>query len=303
MSRMITMIGAIREAIDEEMARDENVIMIGEDISASMGGPFGSCIGLQEKYGPRRLFSTPISEWGFTGIAVGAAMRGKRPIVELMYNDFVSVCLDPIMNQAAKLHYMTGGQVTVPLVLRAPTGTGRRGAAQDAKALMKSAIRDDDPVIFLEHKFLYPRKMELDDSVELIPLGSACVRREGTDLTILTWSRQVDFSLEAAQRLSGSGISAEVVDLRSLVPLDWESIRASVSKTHHIMVVEEDVQRCGFGAELAAQICGELFDELDAPVTRVAALNSSVPFNGELEDAVFPNPDRIAEAAASLMRE
>ena len=327
MSRMITMIGAIREAIDEEMARDENVIMIGEDISASMGGPFGSCIGLQEKYGPRRLFSTPISEWGFTGIAVGAAMRGKRPIVELMYNDFISVCLDPIMNQAAKLHYMTGGQVTVPLVLRAPTGTGRRGAAQhsqnmealfahipglkvvspstaqDAKALLKSAIRDDDPVIFLEHKFLYPRKMELDDSVELIPLGSACVRREGTDLTILTWSRQVDFSLEAAQRLSGSGISAEVVDLRSLVPLDWESIRASVSKTHHVMVVEEDVQRCGFGAELAAQICGELFDELDAPVTRVAALNSSVPFNGELEDAVFPTPDRIAEAAASRRRE
>lgn len=327
MSRMITMIGAIREAIDEEMARDENVIMIGEDISASMGGPFGSCIGLQEKYGAHRLYSTPISEWGFTGIAVGAAMRGKRPIAELMYNDFISVCLDPIMNQAAKLHYMTGGQVKVPMVLRAPMGTGRRGAAQhsqnmealfahipglkvvapstsqDAKALLKAAIRDDDPVVFLEHKFLYPRKMEIDDSVELIPLGSACVRREGTDLTILTWSRQVDFSLEAAEKLAGEGDNAEVIDLRSLVPLDWESIRASVQKTHHVMVVEEDVRRCGFGAELAAQINEELFDDLDAPVVRVAALNSSVPFSAELEDEIFPNPDRIADAAAKLMRE
>lgn len=327
MSRMITMIGAIREAIDEEMARDENVIMIGEDISASMGGPFGSCIGLQEKYGVHRLYSTPISEWGFTGIAVGAAMRGKRPIAELMYNDFISVCLDPIMNQAAKLHYMTGGQVKVPMVLRAPMGTGRRGAAQhsqnmealfahipglkvvapstsqDAKALLKAAIRDDDPVVFLEHKFLYPRKMEIDDSVELIPLGSARVRREGTDLTILTWSRQVDFSLEAAEKLAGEGVNAEVIDLRSLVPLDWESIRASVQKTHHVMVVEEDVKRCGFGAELAAQIGGELFDDLDAPVVRVAALNSSIPFSAELEDEIFPNPDRIADAAAKLMRE
>lgn len=327
MSRKITMIGAIREAIDEEMSRDENVIMLGEDIGAAMGGPFGSCIGLQEKYGPHRLFSTPISEWGFTGIAVGAAMRGKRPIVELMYNDFISVCLDPVMNQAAKLHYMTGGQVTVPMVIRAPMGTGRRGAAQhsqnmeslfahipglkvvcpstpqDAKALLKSAIRDDDPVVFLEHKFLYPRKVEIDDSVELIPLGSANVRREGSDLTILTWSRQVDFSLEAAERLAKDGISAEVVDLRSLVPLDWESIRASVSKTHRVMVAEEDVKRCGFGAELAAQIGEELFDELDAPVLRVAALNSSVPFSAELEDAVFPNPDRIVAAATRLMKE
>ena len=326
MSKKISVSKAIREGLLEEMRRDDKMFIMGEDM-AVMGNVFAITTGFLEEFGPNRVIDTPISEEGFMGMAVGAAMRGKRPIVELMYNDFVSVCLDPIMNQAAKLHYMTGGQVTVPLVLRAPTGTGRRGAAQhsqnmealfahipglkvvspstaqDAKALLKSAIRDDDPVIFLEHKFLYPRKMELDDSVELIPLGSACVRREGTDLTILTWSRQVDFSLEAAQRLSGSGISAEVVDLRSLVPLDWESIRASVSKTHHIMVVEEDVQRCGFGAELAAQICGELFDELDAPVTRVAALNSSVPFNGELEDAVFPNPDRIAEAAASLMRE
>lgn len=326
MSRKITMIGAIREAIDEEMLRDENVIMIGEDIG-ELGGPFGSCIGLLDKYGPDRIIQTPISEWGFTGISVGAAMRGKRPIAELMYNDFISVCLDPIMNQAAKMHYMTGGQVKVPMVLRAPMGTGRRGAAQhsqnmeaifahipglklvcpstpqDAKGLLKSAIRDDDPVVFLEHKLLYPQKADMDDVVEPIPLGVAKCRREGSDLTIITWSRQVNFALEAADKLAAEGIDAEVIDLRTLVPVDWDAIAASVHKTHHVMIVEEDVKRCGFGAELAAEIGQELFDELDAPVVRVAALNSSVPFSADLEDEIFPNPDRIAEAASKLMKE
>ena len=209
MSRKTTMIAAIREAIDEEMLRDENVIVLGEDIG-ELGGPFGSCIGLLDKYGPDRIIATPISEWGFTGIGVGAAMRGKRPIVELMYNDFISVCLDPVMNQAAKLHYMTGGQVKIPMVIRAPMGTGRRGAAQhsqnmealfahipglklvcpstpaDAKGLLMTAIRDDDPVVFLEHKLLYPQKVEMPDDVAPIPLGSANIRREGSDLTILT---------------------------------------------------------------------------------------------------------------------
>ena len=326
MSRKITMIGAIREAIDEEMLRDENVIMIGEDIG-ELGGPFGSCIGLLDKYGPDRIIQTPISEWGFTGISVGAAMRGKRPIAELMYNDFISVCLDPIMNQAAKMHYMTGGQVKIPMVLRAPMGTGRRGAAQhsqnmeaifahipglklvcpstpqDAKGLLKSAIRDDDPVVFLEHKLLYPQKADMDDVVEPIPLGVAKCRRKGTDLTIITWSRQVNFALEAADKLAAEGINAEVIDLRTLVPLDWDAIAASVHKTHHVMIVEEDVKRCGFGAELAAEISEELFDELDAPVVRVAALNSSIPFSADLEDEIFPNPDRIAEAASKLMKE
>lgn len=326
MSRKITMIGAIREAIDEEMLRDDQVILLGEDVG-ELGGPFGSCQGLLEKYGPDRIIQTPISEWGFTGISVGAAMRGKRPIAELMYNDFISVCLDPIMNQAAKLHYMTGGQVKIPLVLRAPMGTGRRGAAQhsqnmealfahipglklvcpstpqDAKGLLKSAIRDDDPVIFLEHKLLYPQKAEIDDSVDAIPLGEAVCRRPGGDLTILTWSRQVNFALEAAETLAAEGIQTEVIDLRSLVPLDWAAIAASVRKTHRVLVVEEDVKRCGFGAELAAQIGEELFDELDAPVVRVAALNTSVPFSAELEDEVYPDPARIAAAASRLMKE
>ena len=239
-------------------------------------------------------------------------MRGKRPIVELMYNDFISVCLDPVMNQAAKLHYMTGGQVKIPMVLRAPMGTGRRGAAQhsqnmeslfahtpglklvcpstpeDAKGLLKTAIRDDDPVVFLEHKLLYPQKVETPDEVAPIPLGSARARREGTDLTILTWARQVNFSLEAAETLAADGVSAEVIDLRSLVPLDWDAIRDSVSKTHRVLVV---------------QITEDLFDQLDAPVRRVAARNSSVPFCAELEDEIYPNPERIAAAAAALVRE
>ncbi len=326
MSRTISMIAAIREAMDEEMQRDEGVILLGEDIG-QLGGPFGCSQGLLEKYGPNRIVETPISEGGFTGMCVGAAMRGKRPIAELMYNDFISVCLDSIMNQAAKLHYMTGGQVRIPMVLRAPTGTGKRGAAQhsqnleaifthvpglkvvcpstvqDAKGLLKAAIRDDDPVVFLEHKFLYTKKGEVDDSIETIPLGYASCRREGKDVSIITWSRQVNFALEAAEALEKDGISAEVTDLRTLVPLDWEAICATVRKTHRVVIVEEDVRRCGFGAELAAEISEELFDELDAPVMRVAALNSSVPFAAELEDAVFPNPQCIKDAVAGLLKQ
>lgn len=324
--RTITMIGAIREAIEEEMKRDENVIMLGEDIG-EMGGPFGSAKGLLEEFGPGRIIQTPISEWGFTGISVGAAVRGMRPIAELMYNDFISVCLDPIMNQAAKLCYMTGGQVSVPMVLRAPTGTGRRGAAQhsqnmealfahipglkvicpscpqDAKGLLKSAIRDDDPVISLEHKALYPQKGEVDDSIDAIPLGVASVKREGSDVSIITWSRQVQFSLEAADRLAEQGIQAEVLDLRTLVPLDWDAICRTVSKTHRAVIVEEDVRRCGFGAEIAAEIGEKLFDTLDAPVVRVAALNSSVPFAPVLEDEIFPHPETIVDAVVNMVNQ
>ena len=324
--RKITAIAAVNEAIDEEMSRDGNVFVIGEDVG-ELGGPFGSCKGLLAKYGPERIIQTPISEWGFTGIAVGAAMRGKRPIVELMYNDFISVCLDPIMNQAAKFFYMTGGQVKVPMVIRAPTGTGRRGAAQhsqnlesilthipglkvvapscaqDAKALLKAAIRDDDPVFVLEHKFLYPQKSDVDDEIEMIPLGKAAVRREGKDLTIISWSRQVQFSLEAAETLHAQGVEAEVVDLRTLVPLDFETIAESVKKTNRVLIVEEDVKRCGFGAEIAAQIGEELFDYLDAPVRRLAALNSSVPFCSRLEDEIFPHPEQIVNAVLKLVSE
>ena len=274
---------------------------------------------------PKMTWSAATS--GAEGSNFDVGLEKFSELLQEMYNDFISVCLDPVMNQAAKLHYMTGGQVKIPMVLRAPMGTGRRGAAQhsqnmeslfahipglklvcpstpeDAKGLLKTAIRDDDPVVFLEHKLLYPQKVETPDEVAPIPLGSARTRREGTDLTILTWARQVNFSLEAAETLAADGVSTEVIDLRSLVPLDWDAIRDSVSKTHRVLIVEEDVKRCGFGAELSAQITEDLFDQLDAPVRRVAALNSSVPFCAELEDEIYPNPERIAAEAAALLKE
>ena len=250
MSKKITVSKAIREALHEEMVRDENVFIMGEDM-AVMGNVFGVTTGFLDEFGPERVIDTPISEEGFCGMAVGAAMRGMRPVVELMYNDFITVAADPIFNQAAKMRYMTGGQATVPMVLRCPMGAGRRNAgqhsqslealfahfpglkviapssAEDAKGLMKSAIRDDDPVISLENKLLYAKKEEIPEEEYLIPLGKAKVKREGKDITVITWSRQVNFALEAAEKLAGEGIDVEVLDLRTLVPLDWEAITAA----------------------------------------------------------------------------
>ena len=323
MSRM-SVSQAIREGMREEMRRDENVIMVGEDLGV-MGSPFAITQGFLEEFGNTRVIETPIAESGFTGMAVGAAMRGLRPVVELMYNDFISVALDPVMNQAAKLRYMTGGQVTIPMVIRAPMGAGRRNAGQhsqclealfthipglkvvcpssaaDAKALIKAAIRDDDPVIFLEHKLLYAMKDEVPESENIIPLGQAAVKRQGKDATILTWSRQVFFALEAAEELAQQGIDVEVIDLRTLVPLDWETITTSVCKTHNVLVVEEGVKRGGIGAELGSQITEELFDELDGPVTRVAGLNVVSPFSPPLEDAVFPHKADIVNAVKKAL--
>jgi len=310
----------------EEMRRDPNVMVIGEDI-AVMGGTFALTRGFLEEFGPMRVRDTPISESGFMGMAVGMAMRGMRPIVELMYNDFIAVSLDPLMNQAAKLRYMTGGQITIPMVLRAPMGAGRRNAGQhsqclealfmhipglklvcpstayDAKGLIKTAIRDNDPVVVLEHKLLYAKKFEMpDEDVEYtIPLGQADIKREGKDITILTWSRQVHFALEAAETLQQeNGISCEVVDLRSLVPLDWDTVNASVRKTHNVLTLEEGVMRAGVGADLSAQITETLFDELDSPVNRVAGANVVSPFSPPLEDAIFPQP---ADVVAAVRRQ
>jgi len=315
---------AIREGLHEEMARDEHVIILGEDM-AKMGSVFGLTQGFLEEFGPLRIFDTPISESGFSGMAVGMAMRGLRPVVEWMYDDFITVCLDPVMNQAAKLRYMTGGQIRLPIVFRAPLGAGRRNAGQhsqclealfthipglkvvapstaaDAKGLLKAAIRCDDPVVFLEHKLLYAKKEDIPDGEYLIPLGKADVKRAGRDLTILTWSRQVYFALEAADTLAQQGIDAEIVDLRTLVPLDWEAIKSSVQKTGNVMVVEEGVKRGGIGAELAAEIQEELFDDLDAPVARIAGANVISPFSPPLEDAVFPHPADIITAAHKLL--
>ncbi|WP_312940081.1 alpha-ketoacid dehydrogenase subunit beta [Oscillibacter sp.] len=322
----VTVSKAIGQALHEELARDQNVILLGEDVGV-MGNVFAITAGFRDEFGPDRVIDTPISESGFTGIAVGAAMRGLRPVVEWMYNDFISVCLDPVMNQAAKLRYMTGGQVKVPVVFRAPMGAGRRNAGQhsqclealfthipglkvvcpstaaDAKGLLKAAIRDDDPVVFLEHKLLYARKEEIPDGEYVIPLGKADIKRPGKDITILTWSRQVLFSLEAAEALAMEGIDAEVLDLRTLVPLDWEMVRDSVCKTHNAVVVEEGVKRGGVGAELSAQMMEELFDELDSPVGRVAGMNVVSPFSPVLEDAQFPHPkDIVAGVKKTLGR-
>ena len=243
MSKKITVSKAIGEALHEEMLRDDKMFIMGEDM-AVMGNVFAITRGFLEEFGPNRVIDTPISEEGFVGMAVGAAMRGMRPVVELMYDDFATECADPLFNQAAKIRYMTGGQCSVPMVLRAPMGSQSLEnffchfpglkvvapcSAEDAKGLLKTAIRDDDPVVFLEHKLLYARKEEIPEGEYTIPLGKASVKREGKDLTIISWSREVNFSMEAAEALSKEGIDAEVLDLRSLVPLDWDAIRASVS--------------------------------------------------------------------------
>ena len=320
MRKETTFSKALGEGVREEMLRDEKVFLIGEDI-ALLGNTFKVYDGFLEEFGPDRVIDSPISEEGFTGMGVGAALRGARPVVELMYNDFFTCAADPILNQAAKMRYMTGGQLTVPMVIRMPFGAGRRNAAQhsqnfenmfchvpglkvvvpsnaeDAKGLIKTAIRDNDPVVFLEHKLLYAKKETIPGEEYLIPFGKAIVRREGTDITIITWSRQVSFALEAAEILAKEGINAEVLDLRTLVPLDWESIVASVSKTHRVIVASEEVKRGSYAGEISAQIAEELLDELDAPVQRLCALNIVPPFTPVLEDQNYPQIDDYVRAA------
>jgi len=242
-----------------------------------------------------------------------------------MYDDFALECADPLFNQAAKIRYMTGGQCNVPMVLRAPMGAGRRNAGQhsqslenffchfpglkvvtpcsarDAKGMLKSAIRDDDPVVFLEHKLLYARKEEIPEGEFTIPLGQAEIKREGKDITIITWSREVNFAMESATALENDGIDVEVLDLRSLVPLDWEAIVRSVSKTHNVVIVSEEVKRGSYAGEISAQISEDLFDELDAPVERVCGLNICSPFSPILEDRNFPNPEDIRNAVKRVL--
>ena len=324
MSKKITVSKAIGEALHEEMVRDEKVFIMGEDM-AVMGNVFAITKGFLEEFGPLRVIDTPISEEGFCGMAVGAAMRGLRPVVELMYNDFATVAADPILNQAAKMRYTTGGQCNIPMVLRCPMGSGRRNAGQhsqslenffchfpglkviapctakDAKGLIKAAIRDDDPVVSMEHKLLYAKKEEIPEEEYIIPLGVADVKREGKDLTIISWSREVNFSLEAAETLAKEGIDVEVLDLRTLVPLDWEAIKASVSKTHNVIIVSEEVKRGSYAGEISAQIAEELFDELDAPVERVCGLNIVSPFSPTLEDKNFPHPEDIVAAVKRVL--
>lgn len=322
--RKITYGQAIKEAMHEEMVRDDSVFVLGEDMGV-MGSVFGLTKGFMEEFGPLRVLDTPISENGFMGMSVGAAMRGLRPIVELMYIDFAPICLDAIVNQAGKMHYMTGGQVSVPMVIRAPGGAGRRNAGQhsqslealftmfpglkvvapgtpyDAKGLLKTAIRDDDPVVFVEHKILYASKGEVPEEEYVIPLGEADIKRSGKDVTIIAYSRQVQFALQAAKKLEKEGIDAEVLDLRSLVPLDWEAIEESIKKTHRVVLVQEGPVRNGFTGELSAQITDELFDYLDAPIKRVAGPNVVPPFSPALEDHFYPNSEDIIAAVKKVV--
>lgn len=324
--RELTYTQALREALTEEMERDPNIILLGEDIG-NYGGVFRVTEGLIHKFGDKRVKDTPISEAGFVGLSVGMAMTGKRPVAELMFMDFALVCADQIWNQAAKLRSMSGGRVQMPLMIRSQQGGGRGNGAQhsqsfetffthipgfkvvlpstpaDAKGLLKSALRDPNPVMFIEHKLLYNTKGEVPDGEHLVPLGKADVKREGTDLTIVSYSRQLLFALEAAETLQKEhGISAEVVDLRCTVPMDIDTVIASLKKTHRLLVTHESHASCGVGAEVAMRVMERAFDELDAPIMRVAGMDLPIHSAKSLEDQVLPQPPAIVAGALKLMK-
>lgn len=321
----ITFAQAINEAISEEMRRDETVFMLGEDIGVYCGA-FGMSKGMIAEFGPERIMDTPISEPAFVGASVGAAMTGLRPIVEIMFSDFMTVCFDALVNQAPKLRYMFGGGVKVPMVMRTATGAGTGAAAQhsqsletllahipglkvvvpstpyDAKGLLKTAIRDDNPVMFLEQKTLYRTKGMVPEEEYTIDLGVADIKREGKDCTIVTYGRMVPFCLQAAEELAKEGIEVEVVDIRTLLPLDSKTIIDSVIKTKHALVVHESVQFAGFGGEIAGQIVdSEAFYYLDAPVRRLGGKSTPVPFNPNLERDMFPTVPKIVAAVKDLL--
>jgi pyruvate dehydrogenase E1 component beta subunit len=322
--RELTYAEAMREALSEEMRRDPSIFVMGEEVGAA-GGTFKSFDGLFAEFGPERVVDTPIAEEGFVGLGVGAAMAGMRPVIDLMFGDFATMAMDPIVNQAAKMYYMTGGQVSVPMVIHTTLGAGRRSAAQhsqclhawfahipglqvvlpatpyDVKGLLKSAIRYNGPVLFYDDKMEYKRKGEVPEGEYLIPLGVAEVKREGTDVTVVATSSMVYAALEAAEQLAGQGISIEVVDPRTIKPLDIETILQSVQKTHRALVVDEAYQSFGVTAEIAAQIAEKAFDYLDAPVKRYGAMDVPVPFSPALEDVTIPDVQGIVARVRELM--
>ncbi len=317
---------ALRAAMQEEMERDPSVFILGEDI-AGYGGAFKVTQGLCEKFGPARVRNTPISENSIVGVGVGAAITGMRPIVDIMFQDFITLAMDQIVNHAAKFHYMYGNQCTVPLVIRTPAGGGRNygpthsqsleawfmhvpglkvvapSNAYDAKGLLKSAIRDDNPVLFIESKLLYGVKGEVPDEDYVVPLGEAKIVREGQHLTLIAYSRMTIESLKAAAALAGAGIECEVVDLRSLAPLDMDTVAASVEKTGRAIVVAEDCKTAGVSAEVMARVVEECFDFLQAPVRRVAGADTPIPCADVLEKAALPDAQKIVDAAVALLRD
>ncbi|GGP09287.1 alpha-ketoacid dehydrogenase subunit beta [Oceanobacillus neutriphilus] len=323
--REITYLEAVREAMSQEMRENEDVFILGEDIGV-YGGAFGVTRGMIEEFGPERVRNTPISESGIAGAAIGSALTGMRPILELQFSDFITIAMDQMVNQAAKIRYMYGGKGKVPMVLRTPSGSGTGAAAQhsqsleawvahipglkvvqpstahDVKGLLKAAIDDDNPVIFYEHKLLYKTKGEVPEEQYSIPLGKADVKREGTDVTIVATAIMVHHALEAAEELEKEGISAEVVDPRTLVPLDTETIINSVSKTSRLVVVHEAVKRGGYGAEIASMIAeSEAFDYLDAPIKRLGGASSPIPYNPELEKMHVPQVSDIIQAVKETL--
>ena len=315
---------AIKEALAEELRRDPTVFMLGEDI-AEAGTTFKVLTGLVEEFGKERVLDTPISEPGFTGLAIGAAMTGLRPVVDIMFGDFSGLIMDQVANQAAKIHYMSGGKLKVPMVLRTTMGAGRRSAAQhsqslhawyshipglkvvvpstpyDAKGLMKSAIRDDNPVVILEDKMMYKTiKGPVPEGEYTVPLGVADVKRQGSDISLVATSSMVYVALDAAKMLEEIGVSAEVVDPRTLVPLDQQTLVESVKKTSRAIVIDEGYEQYGVTAELASVIADGAFYYLDAPVKRMGAMNVPIPFSPALEDLTIPNANGVFEMAKSL---
>ena len=321
--RDLTFAQAIREALAEEMRRDPSVCILGEDV-AEAGTPFKVLSGLVEEFGKDRVLDTPISEAGFTGMAVGAAMAGMRPVVDIMFGDFITLTMDQMVNQAAKIHYMSGGKWKVPMVMRTTLGATRRSAAQhsqslhawfshvpglkvvlpstpyDAKGLLKSAIRDENPVVFFEDKMMYKLKGPVPSEDYTIPLGVADVKREGSDLTLVATSSMVQVALGAARLLSESGISAEVIDPRTTWPLDEKKLIASAQKTSRVIVLDEGYERYGVTAEIASVIAEGAFYDLDAPVKRMGARHVPIPFSPPLEDATVPTERTVFEAARAL---
>jgi pyruvate/2-oxoglutarate/acetoin dehydrogenase E1 component len=317
--RELTYSRALREALTEEMERNPDILMLGEDIGV-YGGVFKVTEGLLDRFGPERVIETPISEAGFVGAAVGLAMTGKHPVVELMFMDFAYVAADSIFNQAAKMRYMSGGRAQVPLVIRTQQGGGRGNAAQhsqsletffthipglkvvlpstpyDAKGLLKSALRDPDPVVFIEHKLLYNTRGDVPEEEYTIPLGQADIKRAGKDATVVSWSRTVLHALEAAELASQQGIDVEVIDLRCTVPLDIDTVLASVKKTGRLVVAHEAHRRLGVGAEIASLVQERAFDYLDAPIERVGAMDIPIPYSKPLEDEALPGVKHILQA-------
>jgi pyruvate/2-oxoglutarate/acetoin dehydrogenase E1 component len=322
-TRELTFAQAVREALAEEMRRDSRVCIFGEDV-AEAGTPFKVLSGLVEEFGPSRVIDTPISEAGFTGVGVGAAMTGLRPVVDIMFGDFLTLTMDQMVNQAAKVHYMSGGTWKVPMVLRTTLGATRRSAAQhsqslhawlshvpglkvampstpyDAKGLLKTAIRDENPVVFFEDKMMYKLKGPVPPEEYTIPFGVADVKRAGRDITIVATSSMVQVALGAAELLEKAGISAEVIDPRTMWPLDEKTLVESAKKTSRVIVVDEGYGRYGVTGEIAAVIAEGAFYNLEAPVKRIGAMHVPIPFSPPLEDATVPSEQAVVEAARAL---